>query len=123
MLSKYTPVIVFYQWISEIASPVAISFIRSIFTLGKAVAAKNILYATAAVLTVPNIQLVAEKMQFVRDRYSIKNVPPAVALILVFITHTRTISNPVAQKRLLMFNSSINNQFAVRTPGWMKNCH
>ena len=62
MLSKYAPVIVFYQWISEIASPVAISFIRSIFTLGKAVAAKNIFYATAAVLTVPNIQLVAEKM-------------------------------------------------------------
>ena len=117
MLSKYTPVIVFYQWISEIASPVAISFIRSIFTLGKAVAAKNIFYATAAVLTVPNIQLVAERMQFVGDRYSIKIEPPAVALILVFITHTRTISNPVAQKRLLMFNSSINNQFAVRTPG------
>ena len=60
----YIPVFIFYRRISEIAGPVAISFIRSILTLGKAIAAQNIFYATGAVLTVPNIQLIAENTQF-----------------------------------------------------------
>ena len=61
MPPRIIPVIVSYRGISEIAGPAAIFLIRSILTLGKAIAAKYIFYATGAVLTVPNIQLIAEK--------------------------------------------------------------
>ena len=113
--TMYIPVFIFYRGISEIAGPVAISLIRSILTLGKAIAAKYIFYATGAVLTVPNIQLIAENTQFVRE-YSIKSEAPAIALILMFITSIFTICNPVTQIRLLTFNCSINNQRAIWTP-------
>ena len=106
----YIPVFIFYRGISEIAGPVAISLIRSILTLGKAIAAKYIFYATGAVLTVPNIQLIPENTQFEGEGYSIKSEPPAIALILMFITHIGTISDPIAQIRLLIFNSSVDNQ-------------
>ena len=106
----YTPVFIFNRGISEIAGPVAISLIRSILTLGKAIAAQYIFYATGAVLTVPNIQLIPENTQFEGEGYSIKSEPPAIALILMFITHIGTISDPIAQIRLLIFNSSVDNQ-------------
>ena len=106
----YIPVFIFYRGISEIAGPVAISLIRSILTLGKAIAAQYIFYATGAVLTVPNIQLIPENTQFEGEGYSIKNEPPAIALILMFITNICTIPDPIAQIRLLIFNSSVDNQ-------------
>ena len=68
MLPRYTPVFILYRGISEIADPVAIFFISSIITLGKAIAAQYIFYA-AAVLTVPNVGLVAGKMRLLQDRY------------------------------------------------------
>ena len=107
----YIPVFIFYRGISEIAGPVAISLIRSILTLGKAIAAKYIFYATGAVLTVPNIQLIAENTQFEGEGNSIKNEPPAhCTLILMFISYIGTISDPIAQIRLLIFDSSVDNQ-------------